>query len=218
MYSTYSSQLVVSDFQKKLIGDWPLNGNAKDNTPYSTNGTISGAVLTADRKGRANSAYSFNGTTNSITLATGHWPSQTITVSAWVNQSTLANWYDLVSNNWGVVGAKGWDMYVNVSGTPLFGLWQNGESQYNAFCAAGSMTTGAWHLLTGTYDGTTVKFYFDGNVCPNTASVSGATLYTAGNVRVGEVVEGSTHYIDDVRIWDRALSATEIGVLYRIYR
>ena len=43
-----------------LIGYWPFNGNANDQSGNNLNGTVTGASLTADRNGNANSAYSFN--------------------------------------------------------------------------------------------------------------------------------------------------------------
>ena len=43
-----------------LVGWWPFNGNANDESGNGNNGTVNGAALTADRNGKANSAYSFN--------------------------------------------------------------------------------------------------------------------------------------------------------------
>jgi hypothetical protein len=44
-----------------LVGWWPFNGNATDESINTNDGTVNGATLTADRFGNANSAYSFNG-------------------------------------------------------------------------------------------------------------------------------------------------------------
>src|SRR5674476_1530340 len=52
------------NLQKGLVGWWKMNGNTKDATPYANNGTNNGATLTTDRKGVANGAYSFDGTSN----------------------------------------------------------------------------------------------------------------------------------------------------------
>ena len=43
-----------------LVGWWPFDGNANDQTINANNGTISGAILTVDRFGNSNAAYSFN--------------------------------------------------------------------------------------------------------------------------------------------------------------
>ena len=47
-----------------LAGYWPFTGNANDVSGNGNNGTNNGATLTTDRFGNANSAYSFNGTSN----------------------------------------------------------------------------------------------------------------------------------------------------------
>src|SRR5208282_3677527 len=49
-----------------LVVYYPFNGNAKDASGNGNDGTVDGAVLTADRFGHANSAYSFNGTNSDI--------------------------------------------------------------------------------------------------------------------------------------------------------
>ena len=44
-----------------LVGWWPFNGNANDESGNGNNGTVNGATLTIDRNGNSNNAYSFNG-------------------------------------------------------------------------------------------------------------------------------------------------------------
>ena len=49
-----------------LVVYYPFNGNAKDASGNGNDGTVEGAILTADRFGHANSAYYFNGTNSDI--------------------------------------------------------------------------------------------------------------------------------------------------------
>ncbi|HEU5004920.1 MAG TPA: LamG domain-containing protein [Candidatus Saccharimonadales bacterium] len=204
------------ELQRGLVGWWKMDGNARDATPYANNGTLTGGPTgTTDRHGAANSALSFNGTNQYVALPAGGLPTSAITVSLWVNQSTLVNYYDLAANNWTSEGS--WDLYTLGNGQVLFGVFHSGL-QYNSACSTGTMTINSWHHLVGTYDGSTVKVYFDGNVCSTTKSVSGVTLHNTGNWTVGEHAAGSsTHSIDDVRIYNRALSAAEVSVLYGTY-
>ena len=51
-----------------LVGYWPFNGNANDETGNGNNGTVNGATLIKDRFGNDNSAYEFDGINNSITV------------------------------------------------------------------------------------------------------------------------------------------------------
>ena len=55
-----------------LVGWWPFNGNANDESGNGNNGTVNGATLTSDRFGEVNKAYSFDGSnlvSNFITLS-----------------------------------------------------------------------------------------------------------------------------------------------------
>ena len=51
-----------------LVGWWPFNGNANDESGNGNNGTVNGSTLTTDRFGNSNSSYNFNGTSNYIRI------------------------------------------------------------------------------------------------------------------------------------------------------
>src|SRR3989338_6478461 len=57
------------NLNKGLVGYWKMDGTAKDSTPNSHHGTVTGAVLTTDRKGQSNKAYDFNGTSDFIAVS-----------------------------------------------------------------------------------------------------------------------------------------------------
>ena len=68
-----------------LVGFWPFNGNANDESGNGNHGTVNGATLTADRNGIANSAYSFDGIDDSIaTKFNGVLGKEARTISFWV--------------------------------------------------------------------------------------------------------------------------------------
>ena len=90
----------VDKLQLNPIAYYPFNGNANDATGHGYNGEVFGATLTTDRHGKANSAYSFNGTSDHIALnmhygtdssALGSTVSE-ITVCAWVKTLRLDNY------------------------------------------------------------------------------------------------------------------------------
>ena len=54
-----------------LVGWWPFNGNANDESGSGNNGTNNGAILTNDRFGNANKAYTFNGSSSYINCPSG---------------------------------------------------------------------------------------------------------------------------------------------------
>lgn len=49
-----------------LVGYWPFNGNANDESGNGNNGTVNGTTVVTDKNGNLNSAYSFDGTSNNI--------------------------------------------------------------------------------------------------------------------------------------------------------
>lgn len=65
---------------------------------------------------------------------------------------------------------------------------------------------GRWSYLVATYDGTTLRLYIDGHVVGVRVTTS-AMARSDAPLRIGEQFKGA---IDDVQMWSRALSATEL--------
>ncbi len=83
----------------------------------------------------------------------------------------------------------------------------------NNISASASPYSGTWHHFAETFDGTTMSLYIDGGLVTSKTSASPSTG-TSGSFSIGlanAVLNGS---IDDVRIYNRALSATEIQTMY----
>jgi hypothetical protein len=72
-----------------LVGWWPFNGNANDESGNGNNGTVNGATLTADRFGNLNKAYSFDGVDNYIHVLN--------TPSLDIVNGTLNLWFNTVN-------------------------------------------------------------------------------------------------------------------------
>jgi hypothetical protein len=114
-----------------LVGYWPFNGNANDESNGGKNGTISGAVLTTDRFGVANKAYDFNGT-NAFISVPGAFPiTNDFTISFWTeSQNTLAEGTvlgdgsnDIGGNDFNLsLNANNVNVRADKSGT---NLWEN---------------------------------------------------------------------------------------------
>jgi hypothetical protein len=76
-----------------LVGWWPFNGNANDESGNNNNGTVNGATLTADRFGNAGSAYGFDGVDDIISYSNSFAFNSTNngTISIWVNVAEFPN-------------------------------------------------------------------------------------------------------------------------------
>jgi len=77
-----------------------------------------------------------------------------------------------------------------------------------------------WHLLTGTFDGTSLAIHID-ETSENTLAVSAEVYYGSGGAAVGRDGDYNGAYfngtIDEVRIYNRALSEAEIKAIYQAY-
>src|SRR6185295_1079039 len=179
--------------------DFSGNGNT---------GTISGATWTT---GKFGSALSFNGTNARVFVnsATSLNLSSAMTLEAWV-QPTAAQ------SGWRTIIQRETDSYFlngsNDSGAlrPSGGGTLAGGTIFTS--ATTPMTVGVWTHLALTYDGAVLNLYVNGALAATQAG-SGAIQATAnplwigGNSPYGEYFQG---LIDEVRVYTRALSQSEI--------
>jgi len=158
--------------------------------------------------GKIGQAIKFDGSTNNILVpTTSTLNPNTITVSAWFYPTSNAFYSPIVSK--GNSSSVGWEM-SNSSGT--FRATLRGAT-VDAF--GPSVVLNKWQMGTFTYDGATLKLYFGGVLVASTAG--SATLTSANDLLIGSRVLNSNRFtgsIDDVRIYNRALSPQEIQQLY----
>lgn len=188
-----------------------------DSSGKANHGTFVNGPSRASSTCKVSHCLSFDGADDRVNIPTplNSFPTSTITVSAWIKVSNHVNWYDYVRNNWaGNAGA--WLLYSDSSGNARFGVIDGALAQHNATGCSTAFTTSTWHMMTGTYDTSTVRVYLDGTQCSATSSLSGQTLYTAGSIQFGEwgSAGATAHEVDDIRIYSRALSADEIQRLW----
>jgi hypothetical protein len=193
-----------------LISYYSFDGNGNDATGY-INTSVTGAT---NITGKIGQAYSFDGvndviTRNSTGLITGN------------NARTIAFWFQL--NNFGGANKNSLLAY-GVGNNQQMSILDinNGGSQdarfwgYFADFNSGVTTSlNTWYHLTYTHDGTTSKLYING------AYANGATLSLntqATNLTIGYENLFATHYstikMDELGLWNRALSSAEISQLY----
>jgi len=141
-----------------------------------------------------------------------------ITVSAWIKSagSQVGNAcivVDPIAND----TAPAYVSYaLQVSTQPN---WTVGTAVYNTLTATAAPPTGQWMLLTGTYDGSSLSCLYTNGVLCISGSVNGSLTYAPDQICIGwESPYGFTRTfngsIDDVRIYNRSLTAAEILLLY----
>jgi len=220
LYSEYNPGIAISNLQKGLVGQWKLDGNAKDSTPYGNKGTVTSATLTTDRKGQANKAYSFNGSTSYIDVGT-YFPNITslLTVSAWVKPGgSQVSYADMWGNHGGTY--KGFTMEQQATTLNQF-YWAYGNGSAWVITGNVNLTTNQWQHVVAIKDSTYCYFYVNGveQVSARVSCTSNISPLTTSNFKIG--FDSTGRYfngsIDDVRIYNRALSAAEVLTLYQSY-
>jgi len=193
-----------------LVVYYKLDGDATDSVG-SNDGTVSGA--TVDTSGKLNSCYSFDGTNDTIRIDSFVTGTNDYSISAWFNSSTTdANYRELV---WLGTSANGDSIGIYKDNVNDIEAGVYGTAATN--CAASGYIDGAWHHVVATFsNGNTVKLYMDG-VFIGTDTVSYSIVQDTYDY-IGSL-QGSSYYwsgkIDEVGIWDRALSADEATTLYQ---
>ena len=209
-----------------LVGYWPFNGNANDQSGNGNNGTVNGATLTTDRNGNANSAYNFNGISDNISIPDSNSLSNmtSITISAWFN-----------INQWDIVNNQGWFPILSKTNSSSYGKYRLGANtsisgQQPAFYGTLSTDEGIisqnnlyalnqWNQVVITISNGNSTISLNGVQVFN-----GATTYTGWTtidnlpLLIGKDIPGIVDYangkIDDIGIWNRALTQQEITAMY----
>jgi len=204
-----------------LVAYYPFNGNANDASGNGNNGIVYGATLTTDRFGNTNAAYYFNGTSAYITAPlTNTIFNGDFTASVWVNASNVTHGWPtfLDEQNGGFrlqlagddCGCSEPEHLVSYSGGPSGRNWLVWSSQITP--------VNTWQQVIVTKAGINVTMYVNGQVA-DTNQVANSTTPSGGYLSVGvqyDLASGSffSGVIDDIRIYNRALSASEVQQLY----
>ena len=198
-----------------LLAYYPFCGNANNAMGTGNNGTIYNATLTTDRFGNSNSAYNFNGTNAYIDFGsnTSIGPTSTIpiSISLWVSAGASGN---VISK------------YTNLDASRsyfLFGRSANGYSWIgngtNPYINNSGVSDAAWthYVLVSAAGSNNSKVYRNG-VLIATGTLALNSTMQAVSLLVGKVGASFPGFlngkVDDVFIYNRILSATEIQNLY----
>jgi parallel beta-helix repeat protein len=196
-----------------MVAWYPGDDNTSD-IVGGNNGTLEGGATFAP--GLVSDAFSLN--VNGYVQASYSQnldPATGITVDAWVNPSSQQGPASIV-NHRPVANNTGYTLEQRFTqdGTVLWNVFVSGVSV--SVVSNTTLPLNAWTHVTGTFDGSTSRLYFDGIEVGNaTASGTidaspGADLEIGRNIAAGQLFAG---LIDEVEIFNRALSASEIQVI-----
>jgi hypothetical protein len=207
-----------------LLGWWGFTGNANDESGNGNNGVVNGASLAADRHSNPNSAYSFNGTTDYIEVADA--PSLRLnntdfTFSYWVKIDTFTTPVTAFIIKRAIGNYNGWLLVANGSFNNRLQL-KTSQGTDPSVESDSTLSEGVWHHVVLVYNqSSTIDFYFDGIL--SSSHSSGGLSFNANCTAVmrfghdTQTAPGSYFLngsMDDIGIWNRALTAQEISNLY----
>ena len=201
-----------AQYISNLVHYWPFNGNTND-AVGAINAVNTGATLTTDRFGNANSAYSFDGDDIMTIGSAGNFGSSSFTASMWISTTANSSLNTLIRTEEGG-GGNGWFIWFDNNGIEIWASSKN-------YVSSTKINDGAWHMITFVQDADNKvgQLYIDG------AYIGGYSMETVPSVSNGNThVLGSgmtTPYctfvgkMDEVRLYDKALTAAEVAALYQ---
>ncbi len=228
LFILLGNQCLLAGLNDGLVAFYPFNGNANDASGNGNNGIVYGATLTTDRFGNANAAYDFNGSSSYIDIPQNSGLNNltaNFTLSAWIYQRSINPNYGYRILDKCPAGIPGGWTFDTWDGSSYRRLRLQAAGSYNPnVIGATFYSLMQWHHVVATVSGTTGKVYLDGNLdgsgdvgsIPQNmldVFIGRAHIGCGGGCGIEEFFNG---LIDDVRIYNRALSASEIQQLYSL--
>lgn len=211
-----------------LVGYWPLNegtgttasDESGDNYGGTWGGTQAGSSTYYAPGKIQNWAGYFNGSNDYVTVGNPSALQITgpLTVSAWINPSSLGTWVRIVSNSWQSSSITGPFLMEETASSGVTCLLGNGGGSVNT--GSNALTVGTWSNVACVYSGSSLTVYVNG-VAMASSNFSGSLSYSNGYPWViGAQMATSTPnavfvgLINNVRIYNRALTGPQIAALY----
>lgn len=209
--------VISASLQSGLVAYYPFNGNANDASGNGRHGIVYGAVPDIDRFGSPSGCFAFSGSGNWIRADIGPvFFGADFAISIWVNFSDFENSYPMI--------VSGDTYFVHCHGLgPVYGS-QHRKIVYYGGSVGGIYSTeffdtNRWYHICITRAGSTTSMYVNGalsgqDINSPTVSSSGSYLQIGNDFTFGQHVSSFHGKLDDFRIYNRALSASEVLSLY----
>jgi len=197
--------LVAAYGFNEASGSTTMDASGNNNT-----GTLGGGVVRT-ASGRFGSSLSFNGDYVTVANAASLNLTTTMTLEAWVYPTGTGDYGTVVMKE--QPGAYVYALYGSAPSTPSaeFNVGK-GQSGQRITSSPSSLVLNTWTHLATTFDGSIVRVYVNGTQVASQA-FTGRITTSSGALRIGgSRVRGEyfTGQIDEVRVYDRALSSREV--------
>jgi hypothetical protein len=176
------------------------------------NGTITGATYTTGKLGN----YALDFTDGNTVVITDHATLDLTQISVTFWAKFTATNLDLI-RKWETAGnQRSWAIYTDASQKLTFSTSFDGTASASSVSTT-SVNSGSWIHIAVTFDGSTRKVYINGTE-EDSDSASGSIFVSTSDIKFGDSLLTSNNYvgqIDDVRIFNKGLSAIEVSKIYR---
>jgi hypothetical protein len=213
-------------FHTGLVGYWDFQEGAgdaaNDKSGYDNDGTLENMATSSNggwTDGKIGSALDFDGTDDYVEIISA-------SELDGMNDLTLSGWFkpgDTMSYKYSIYKSYVYEISWGDGGTPCSGIGASifdTVSSRTRICSEVDFSAGTWYHVTITTEGTDFKIYINGDL-KNTTPFNDSLENNANNVGIGTYVAQPSTYaytgiIDEVRIYNRALSAGEVERLYKL--
>jgi hypothetical protein len=206
-----------------LVAYYPFNGNAKDESGNGHDGEVSGAVLTADRHGKSAKAFSFDGTNDYIKI-TDHPSLQlgsTGTFSLWaLSRSITGRGPFICKDGTGYNDdlSIGFNWHGGNFNKLTFAFQRSPQNDLPFIADPNNFVTKQWTFIVGAWDDSGFSLYRDSQLIGYKATAveciaAGHHLYFGAQMK-SSYIYYTNCALDDIRIYNRALSEAEVKELY----
>lgn len=210
------------DISSNLIAHYKLNGNFIDASSSGNNGTNSGSIITFNRAQMPTTAYDFNGTNQSVTVA------NSTSLSSVSGNLTISLWAYIRGYDYGIDG-KYYAVLVckainedkadyRVAVTPnSFSIINNGF--LGEINSSNTITLNKWTHFAFVINGTNAKVYIDGIKVGEGSLSTTYPIQKNSPLTLGRDDAGSIEYLDgkldDIRIYSRSLTDSEVSTVFQ---
>ncbi|MBU8850005.1 MAG: trypsin-like peptidase domain-containing protein [Desulfobacterales bacterium] len=215
-----------------LVAYYPFNDNANDESGNGNDGVVNGATITTDRFGNDQSSYSFDGIDDSIAIDGNNFPLSSWTISGWTKVRNPLPGASLATGSLVAKDKNHGKTYVNFAVSYSYnGGWLYSDyedcsgNNYNKYTRDDTNLTpkDVWIFFASTRNEFTGEhcLFVNGNKVAQTTSTKAPCVNNSEKIRIGALYRGDSypplHFsgsIDEVRIYNRALSEPEIKQIY----
>jgi hypothetical protein len=215
-----------------MVGWWPFNGNANDESGNGNNGVSFNATADSNRLNQQNKSLYFNGTNSGVELPGNVLPltNGSYSINAWFKLTTSTsqlNGHTIFDDRDSTVWNSKGRYIIELAPVPVESFYQMSDVGPRIY--SNSMPSNTWVNITCVYNSIAQKMFLfkngavvDSAVCTSNWFLSGNRKIQIGRcqspIRYNGINYFTSHWkgqIDDIGIWNRALSPQEITALYQ---